>query len=57
VQWEPLRFKRPKEEIHFMEVCEKNSGDFIAQIFGKASSNNQASFHHFFAKLKDFQQV
>jgi len=40
-----------------MEFCEKNLGDFTMQIFGKASLNNQASLHHFFAKLKDFQQV
>jgi len=40
-----------------MDVCEKNLNDFTVQIFGKASSNNQASLHHFFAKLKDFQQV
>jgi len=40
-----------------MEVYEKNIGNFTVQIFGKASSNNQASLHQFFAKLKDFQQV
>jgi len=40
-----------------MEVCEFVFGDITIQIFGKATLNNQASLHHFFAKLKEFQQV
>jgi len=40
-----------------MEICEKNLGDFTIKIFGKASLDNQALLHHFFAKLKDFKQI
>jgi len=38
-------------------LYKKNSSNFTIQVFGKTNSNNQALFHHFFAKLKDFQQI